>query len=119
MSLLSDLEIKTIIQTTDAPKSQYMYYIARAIEAAVIAKLATVSVESVGYRSRLGSGSYTYCRTPEFFDNAAPLYTTEAIAAARVQENEKIANWYYNEGHKLAVFEVAPAIRALITDKGQ
>ena len=44
---------------------------------------------------------------------------SEALAAARVQENEKITYWYYNEGHRLAVFEVAPAIRALITDKDQ
>jgi hypothetical protein len=32
--------------------------------------------EPVAYRSRLASGSYTYCNTPQFFDNAEPLYTT-------------------------------------------
>jgi hypothetical protein len=39
--------------------------------------------EPVAYRSRLASGSYTYCNTPQFFDNAEPLYT--AAPAARRQ----------------------------------
>lgn len=117
MSLLTDREIEQLSEGIAI--DDFNHDLARRVEAAVLQKLATVSVEPVGYRSRLGSGSYTYCRTPEFFDNTEPLYTAEAIAAARVQENEKIANWYYNEGHRLAVFEVAPAIRALITDKGQ
>ena len=36
--------------------------------------------EPVAYRSRLASGSYTYCNTPQFFDNAEPLYTTPPAA---------------------------------------
>ena len=32
--------------------------------------------EPVAYRSRLESGSYTYCNTAQFFDNAEPLYTS-------------------------------------------
>jgi hypothetical protein len=41
--------------------------------------------EPVAYRSLLASGSYTYCTTPQFFDNAQPLYTTPP-AAPTVQE---------------------------------
>jgi len=36
--------------------------------------------EPVAYRSRLASGSYTYCNTPQFFDNAEPLYTAAPAA---------------------------------------
>ena len=36
--------------------------------------------EPVAYRSRLASGSYTYCNTPQFFDNAEPLFTTPPAA---------------------------------------
>jgi hypothetical protein len=36
--------------------------------------------EPVAYRSRLASGNYTYCTTPQFFDNAQPLYTTPPAA---------------------------------------
>jgi hypothetical protein len=32
--------------------------------------------EPVAWRSQLASGNYTYCNTPQFFDNAEPLYTT-------------------------------------------
>ena len=32
--------------------------------------------EPVAYRSRLKSGSYTYCNMAQFFDNAEPLYTS-------------------------------------------
>ena len=99
------------------------------IEAAILQKLATVSVEPCAWEVETeqqdGTGakwvSTDRKRHREFCDFGEPrqLYSQEALAAARVQENEKIANWYYNEGHRLAVFEVAPAIRALITDKDQ
>jgi hypothetical protein len=36
--------------------------------------------EPVAYRSRLASGSYTYCNTPQFFDKAEPLYATPPAA---------------------------------------
>jgi hypothetical protein len=39
--------------------------------------------EPVAYRSRLASGNYTYCTTPQFFDNAQPLYTTPPAAAVQ------------------------------------
>ena len=42
--------------------------------------LAAPVQEPVAYRSRLASGSYTYCNTPQFFDNAEPLYTTPPAA---------------------------------------
>ena len=38
--------------------------------------------EPVAYRSRLESGSYAYCNTPQFFDNAEALYTRPQPAAA-------------------------------------
>ena len=37
--------------------------------------------EPVAYRCRLESGSYTYCNTSQFFDNAEPLYTTPPAPA--------------------------------------
>jgi len=43
--------------------------------------------EPVAYRSRLASGSYTYCNTPQFSDNAEPLYT-----AAPVQQKPLFAD---------------------------
>ena len=36
--------------------------------------------EPVAYRSLLASGSYTYCNTPQFFDNAQALYATPPAA---------------------------------------
>jgi hypothetical protein len=36
--------------------------------------------EPVAWRSQLASGNYTYCNTPQFFDNAEPLYTTPPAA---------------------------------------
>jgi hypothetical protein len=41
--------------------------------------------EPVAWRSQLASGNYTYCNTPQFFDNAEPLYTTPPAQPA-VQE---------------------------------
>jgi hypothetical protein len=41
--------------------------------------------EPVAYRSLLASGSYTYCNTPQFFDNAQALYTTPPAQPAPVQ----------------------------------
>lgn len=104
MSLLTDREIEQLSEGIAI--DDFNHDLARRVEAAVLQKLATVSVE-----------------WPESASSSHEVYLREQIepmlAAARVQENEKIANWYYNEGHRLAVFEVAPAIRALITDKGQ
>ena len=118
MILLTDDEIDAA--WARSPQNNLRDY-AKEIEAAVIRKLATVSMEPVGYRSRLGSGSYTYCRTPEFFDNAEPLYTTEALAAARVQAIEEAAKicecqWSTLEERDAGI-EFAEAIRALIGGK--
>jgi hypothetical protein len=41
---------------------------------------AALTVQPVAYRSQLASGNYTYCNTPQFFDNAEPLYTTPPAA---------------------------------------
>lgn len=49
MSLLTRDEIEQVIKTTDGPKSEWMQYVCRAIEAAVIKRLAGVSVEPVGH----------------------------------------------------------------------
>jgi hypothetical protein len=35
-----------------------------------------MQAEPVAWRSQLASGSYTYCNTPEYFDNAEPIYTS-------------------------------------------
>lgn len=43
---------------------------------ALRAALAEPAVEPVAYRSLLASGSYTYCITKCFFDNAEPLYAS-------------------------------------------
>ena len=40
--------------------------------------------EPVAYRSRLESGSYTYCNTAQFFDNAEPLYTHPQASTAHI-----------------------------------
>jgi hypothetical protein len=47
--------------------------------------------EPVAYRSLLASGSYTYCNTPQFFDNAQALYTTPPAQPAPVQERTDYA----------------------------
>jgi len=65
------------------PDDAYPYSLqSKAITAIKQARSAPVQ-EPVAYRSRLASGSYTYCNTPQFFDNAEPLYT--AAPAARRQ----------------------------------
>ena len=120
MSLLTDREIEQLSEGIAI--DDFNHDLARRVEAAVLQKLATVSVAPVAWLDEEFDMAYTTSELageptdPTMFP---ALYPPEAIAAARVQENEKIANWYYNEGHRLAVFEVAPAIRALITDKGQ
>ena len=71
---------------------------AREIEAAVIAKLASdVSVEPAGWfrkdhLAQLGRGAFLIATHPtNEVESLVPLYTAEAIAAARVAENERCA----------------------------
>ena len=47
-----------------------------AVKEVVRLKAAQPAQEPVAYRSRLQSGSYMYCDTPQFFDNPEPLHTT-------------------------------------------
>lgn len=101
MSLLTRDEIEQVIKTTDGPKSEWMQYVCRAIEAAVIARLATVSVEPCAIRHSFdgygylygdsGSGSLWEERAMAEPD-AEPVYTAEAVAAARVQALEEAEN---------------------------
>jgi hypothetical protein len=52
--------------------------------------------EPVAYRSRLASGSYTYCNTPQFFDNAEPLYTAAPAAQRQwtgLTDEDKLMCW--------------------------
>lgn len=72
MSLLTDREIKDI-EMYARSVTEWNLQFARAIEAAVIKKLATVSVAS-------------------HIDKDKFLFTTEAIAAARVQALEALEN---------------------------
>jgi hypothetical protein len=60
--------------------------VCEAITAIKQALAAPTVQEPVAYRSRLASGNYTYCTTPQFFDNAQPLYTTPPAQPAPVQE---------------------------------
>lgn len=77
MSLLTDKEIEAI----DPGKYYNGINFARAIEQAVIAKLAAVSVEPFG--ETIGVGVIRWAR---YYPTAGTkLYTAEAIAAARVQ----------------------------------
>lgn len=50
--------------------------------------------EPVAYCSRLESGSYTYCNTPQFFDNAEPLYTRPQPAAWVSLTDEELSEVY-------------------------
>lgn len=100
MDLLTDKEIDAVAETYPYNISLYT----RAIEAAVINKLAGVSVKPVAWRFELattkcnddGYGGWTE-RLSNFepnvpdgsIRNLTPLYTAEALAAARVQENER------------------------------
>ena len=108
--MLTDDEIKSIADSTQSAEPGSEGYIlpftfARAIESATIATLARgVSVEP---------DVMTY----DHGDHRLPLYSHSpkqlqtAIAAARVQENERIAKWfleYFDDPYR------ANAIRALI-----
>jgi len=50
-----------------------------------IAQPVQPAAQPVGYRSLQPSGSYTYCNTPQFFDNAEPVYTHPAAIVLPVQ----------------------------------
>jgi hypothetical protein len=51
------------------------------IEAIAIVKQ-MMHTEPVAWRSQLASGSYTYCNTPEYFDNAEPIYVSPVAPQA-------------------------------------
>ena len=61
--------------------------------------------EPVAYRSRLASGNYTYCNTPQFFDNAQPLYTTPPAAQPAPVQPVGI------KGYAMALNEVSLQLR--------
>lgn len=87
MSLLTDREINSIAYDDDTSRGPVTF--ARAVEAAVIKKLVTVSVGPVGEVSGNAWDEgilYRDCEPGE------PLYTAEAVAAARVQALEEAEN---------------------------
>ena len=101
--------------------------VVRAIEAAVLSKLAAgVSVEPVAWRNPVDSYSLVTTHQKETNEfqysdeflagHTEPLYTAAAIAAARVQENERCvqaleALWHSNDD---STKKCNNAIRALI-----
>lgn len=105
MNILTPTEISGCL--TGGPTA-----VARAIEAAVILKLAGVSVEP-SYKAKPYSSLPTVVVSAQV-DYYSRDQLNTAIAAARVRENERIADWYYNNKHRLSVFEVPDAIRALL-----
>ena len=99
MSLLTDREIEELYFTEIDNR---IVSFAHAIEAAVVAKLATVSVEPCAWEVETEQQDGTRAkwvstdrkRHREFCDFGEPrqLYSQEAIAAARVQALEDAAN---------------------------
>ena len=95
--MLTDQEIQAAYMTADSAE-----LFARAIEQAVITKLAGVSVEPVAWRNPVDSYSLVTTHQKETNEfqysdeflagHTEPLYTAEAIAAARVQALEEAAN---------------------------
>ena len=119
--MLTDQEIQAAYMTADSAE-----LFARAIEQAVITKLAGVSVEPVAWRNPVDSYSLVTTHQKETNEfqysdeflagHTEPLYTAEAIAAARVQENERCvqaleALWHSNDD---STKKCINAIRALI-----
>jgi hypothetical protein len=119
--MLTDQEIQAAYMTADSAE-----LFARAIEQAVITKLAGVSVEPVAWRNPVDSYSLVTTHQKETNEfqysdeflagHTEPLYTAAAIAAARVQENERCvqaleALWHSNDD---STKKCINAIRALI-----
>jgi hypothetical protein len=111
MSLLTDDEIDAA--WARSPQNNLRDY-AKEIEAAVIRKLAAVSVEPCAWEvQRAMAGPHlSYSKTKGALSNE-PLYRAKALAAARVQENERIAK-HFETAHP-AYWDTVPAtIRALV-----
>lgn len=96
MSLLTDREIKDI-EMYARSVTEWNLQFARAIEAAVIKKLATVSVEPVAFHAQDGIVSVA-----SHIDKDKFLFTTEAITAARVQGENRIVGFMSRKGWLIA-----------------
>ena len=111
-------------QLADTPNARLV--LVRNTIAAVLQKLAGVSVEPVAWRNPVDSYSLVTTHQKETNEfqysdeflagHTEPLYTAEAIAAARVQENERCvqaleALWHSNDD---STKKCINAIRALI-----
>ena len=111
-------------QLADTPNARLV--LVRNTIAAVLQKLAGVSVEPVAWRNPVDSYSLVTTHQKETNEfqysdeflagHTEPLYTAEAIAAARVQENERCvqaleALWHSNDD---STKKCIAAIRALI-----
>lgn len=116
--MLTDQEIQAAYMTADSAE-----LFARAIEQAVITKLAGVSVEPVAWRNPVDSYSLVTTHQKETNEfqysdeflagHTEPLYTAEAIAAARVQALEEAAKVCDRQAIPNAGF-LAEKVRALI-----
>ena len=133
MTILTDQEKQDIAETVvhmsfDINYSESIAHVCELAEAAVIRKLATVSVEPCAWEVETEQQDGTRAkwvstdrkRHREFCDFGEPrqLYSAVALAAARVQENEKAATLAMSmEG--AAGQDIADAIRALIGGKDE
>ena len=116
--MLTDQEIQAAYMTADSAE-----LFARAIEQAVITKLAGVSVEPVAWRNPVDSYSLVTTHQKETNEfqysdeflagHTEPLYTAAAIAAARVQALEEAAKVCDRQAIPNAGF-LAEKVRALI-----
>lgn len=132
MSLLTDDEIQKATGASDvywANSKLFIIGIARAIESALIAKLAAgVSVEPVAtVQTRrmqpLGDACGVEAHLHHYQHPGALLYTATAIAAARVQENARIVELCkkrWKGGYPQEVIDdLVIAIRALLGKEAQ
>jgi len=138
MTILTDQEKQDIAETVvhmsfDINYSESIAHVCELAEAAVIRKLATVSVEPCAWEVETEQQDGTRAkwvstdrkRHREFCDFGEPrqLYSQEAIAAARVQALEDAAKicecqWSTLEERDAGI-EYAEAIRALIGGKDE
>lgn len=133
MTILTDQEIHAADPAPHERFDQERIDFARAIEQAVIRKLATVGVEPCAWEVETEQQDGTRAkwvstdrkRHREFCDFGEPrqLYSQEAIAAARVQALEDAAKICESQWSTLeerdAGIEYAEAIRALIGGKDE
>lgn len=102
MSLLTDQEITEIVENAAKRDPIEMGELVDAIEAAVIRKLATVSVEPCAWEVQraMAEPHLSYSKTKGALSNE-PLYQAKALAAARVQGMDEYVPCYSKPLNKL------------------